>query len=103
MLIKKLFRTRNLLFLLVVLSFVLYTGLKSASSVNEWTEIEIDPFRFGHNCIDATDDNIYCIGGRPSPFANFEPSKNEMLDTETNTWVQKQGLEDVDNPWGKVM
>ncbi len=93
-------KVKYLLFPLGVF-FLLIIGSRFVKATGEWTEIEINPHRFGHQCLAATNDNIYCIGGRPSPFANFEPPKNEMLNTETGKWVQKTGIEDVDNPWGE--
>ncbi len=71
------------------------------TSENQWQELEVDPFRFGHNCVTAIDNNIYCIGGRPSPFANFEyPDGHDMLNTQTQEWEKREPIPEVDNPWG---
>jgi hypothetical protein len=95
--------TKTLVFIfpLLLAGTLFFTGFKALTGGSQWTEIEVDPFRFGHNCITVSNEYIHCIGGRISPWEGFEyPDGHDVYNTNTQEWFKKAPIPTEDNPWG---
>jgi hypothetical protein len=94
--------SKPLVFIFPFLAIILFVaGFRAFTGGPEWTEIEVDPFRFGHNCVTVADQYIHCIGGRISPWEGFEyPDGHDVYDTSTQEWGKREPIPEVENPWG---